>query len=95
LNRIAGRRIDRGQLVGELLGATGAWNAMLASHEGRRTLASEYRLACATIGREVRVELADDTVTGRALALDDAGCLLVSTGACIRTISAGDVVHVR
>src|ERR1035441_6102296 len=95
LNRIAGRRIDRGQPVGELLRATGAWNAMLASHEGRRTLASQYRLACATIGREVRVELADETVTGRALDLDEAGCLLVSTGACIRTISAGDVVHVR
>ncbi|MGP8149633.1 MAG: biotin--[acetyl-CoA-carboxylase] ligase [Acidimicrobiales bacterium] len=95
LNRIAGRRIDRRELVGELLSGTGTWNAMLASREGRHGLASQYRLACSTIGREVRVELVDETVTGRALDLDDAGCLLVSTGACIRTISAGDVVHVR
>ena len=95
LNRIAGRRIDRSELVGELLSGTGTWNAMLASREGRHGLASQYRLACSTIGREVRVELVDETVTGRALDLDDAGCLRISTGACIRTISAGDVVHVR
>ena len=95
LNRIAGRQIDRGALVGELLAATATLNAMLASQEGRHHLASEYRLACTTIGREVRVELVDETVSGRALDVDDAGCLLVSTGACIRTISAGDVVHVR
>ena len=95
LNRIAGRRIDRDELVGELLRSIGTWNVMLASPEGRRAVASEYRGGCATIGREVRVELVDETVTGKALDVDDAGCLLVSTGACIRTIHAGDVVHLR
>ena len=95
LNRITGRQIDRGELVGHLLTGMGTWATMLASHEGRREIASQYRLACATVGREVRVELADETVTGRALDLDDEGCLLVSAGAGIRTISAGDVVHVR
>ncbi len=95
LNRLAGREIDRSELVGRLLRATGARNAMFASPEGRHALASEYRLACTTIGRQVRVELGDETVTGTALDLDDAGCLLVTTGACIRTISAGDVVHLR
>jgi BirA family biotin operon repressor/biotin-[acetyl-CoA-carboxylase] ligase len=95
LNRIAGRQIDRSELTGRLLAGIGTFSAMLASHEGRRCLASRDLQACATIGREVRVELVDGTVTGRALDLDDAGCLLVSTGACIRTVSAGDVVHVR
>ena len=95
LNRIAGRQVDRSELTGRLLAGVGTWSAMLASREGRRCLASRYRQACATIGREVRVELADETVTGRALGLDDAGRLLVSTGARIRTVSAGDVVHVR
>jgi BirA family biotin operon repressor/biotin-[acetyl-CoA-carboxylase] ligase len=95
LNRIAGRRIDRDELVGELLRNIGTWNAMLASQEGRRAVASQYRLGCATIGREVRVELMDETVTGKALDVDDAGCLLVSTGTCVRTIHVGDVVHVR
>ena len=95
LNRVAGREIDRSELIGWLLRCAGRHNAMLASDQGRRSLAREYRMASATIGREVRVELAGETVVGRALDIDDAGSLLVSTGACIRTISAGDVVHVR
>ena len=95
LNRLAGREIDRDELVRELLATTGTLSAMLADEEGRRAVASQYRRACTTIGREVRVELSGETVRGRALDLDDSGCLLVSTGACIRTISAGDVVHVR
>lgn len=95
LNRIAGHSIDRDELVRQLLTSTGEASALLASSQGRRALASQYRRACATIGREVRVELGDETVAGIALDVDEAGCLLVSTGACIRTISAGDVVHLR
>lgn len=95
LNRIAGRGIDRDELVGELLRNIGTWNAMLASQEGLRTVAAEYRVGCATIGREVRVELVDETVTGKALDVDDAGGLLVATGTGVRTIHVGDVVHVR
>jgi BirA family biotin operon repressor/biotin-[acetyl-CoA-carboxylase] ligase len=95
LNRIAGHEIDRDELVARLLEATGSLSAMLSSPEGRRTIASQYRLGCATIGREVSVQLGDETVRGRALDVDDAGCLLVSSAACIRTIAAGDVVHVR
>jgi hypothetical protein len=34
-------------------------------------------------------------VTGRALDVDDFGRLLVATGARIRGISAGDIVHLR
>ena len=78
-----------------MLQATGILSAMLSSPEGRRAIASQYRLCSATIGREVRVQLGDEIVTGRALDVDDAGCLLVSSAACIRTISAGDVVHLR
>ena len=37
----------------------------------------------------------DETVTGRALDVDDAGGLLVATGTGVRTIHVGDVVHVR
>jgi BirA family biotin operon repressor/biotin-[acetyl-CoA-carboxylase] ligase len=95
LNRVAGREIDRNELVDRLLRFTGKLNARLASDQGRRALASEYRLACSTIGREVRVELAGETVAGRAMGVDDGGCLLVSTATGVRTIAAGDVVHVR
>jgi BirA family biotin operon repressor/biotin-[acetyl-CoA-carboxylase] ligase len=95
LNRIAGRQIDRVALVSRLLAHAGAWNARLHTPEGRDALTSEYRRGSATIGRDVRVELPDETVAGRALDVDAAGCLLVSTGTCVRTIAAGDVVHVR
>jgi len=95
LNRLAGREIDRDELLGRLLACAGRLNADLANSEGRRALASQYRLACSTIGREVRVQLADETVLGRALDLDDSGCLVVSTEMCMRTVSAGDVVHLR
>lgn len=95
LNRIAGREIDRSELATRLLGHTGEWNARLSSEHGRRSLASQYRLVCSTIGRKVRVQLADESVTGRAVDVDDAGRLVVSNDTCLRTISAGDVVHLR
>jgi len=95
LNRVVGHEIDRDELTAGLLCSAGKWNEELASKEGRLRLSSAYRRSCSTIGREVRVELADETVFGTALDLDDAGCLLVSTGTCLRTIAAGDVVHVR
>jgi BirA family biotin operon repressor/biotin-[acetyl-CoA-carboxylase] ligase len=95
LNRLAGRRIDRTELVSRLLRHSASRNVMLASHEGRQALASEYRLGSATIGREVRADLGGETVEGTALDIDDDGCLLVSTGVCIRTIAAGDIVHLR
>lgn len=58
-------------------------------------VASEYRSACATIGQAVRVELHDETFTGTAADVDDDGRLLVDVGVCLRTVSAGDVVHLR
>ena len=58
-------------------------------------VASEYRAACATIGQAVRVELHDESFTGTAADVDDDGRLLVDVGVCLRTVSAGDVVHLR
>jgi BirA family biotin operon repressor/biotin-[acetyl-CoA-carboxylase] ligase len=55
-------------------------------------LAATYRGLCATLGREVRVQLPGDrTLTGVATDVDPAGCLIVAG----ELISAGDVVHVR
>ncbi|MFC4243494.1 biotin--[acetyl-CoA-carboxylase] ligase [Gryllotalpicola reticulitermitis] len=51
---------------------------------------------CATIGRDVRLELPDGTVrTTRATGLDDAGRLMVITDAGPTAVSAGDVTHLR
>lgn len=60
-------------------------------------LAADYRARCATIGSEVRVELAGRSVSGLAVAVDDDGRLLVrpAAGGEPLPVSAGDVTHVR
>jgi BirA family biotin operon repressor/biotin-[acetyl-CoA-carboxylase] ligase len=60
-----------------------------------RSLTAEYRRKLDTLGRVVRVELADEVFSGRALDVDDGGLLLVDVGMCMRAVAAGDVVHLR
>lgn len=68
------------------------WAAAVDDHG----LAGSYRERCRTIGREVRVRLADDAVVeGTAEGIDDNGRLVVATAAGRRIFSAGDVVHLR
>lgn len=58
-------------------------------------VAAAYRRACVTIGRNVRVELSDDSFEGVAADVADSGHLLVETSVCLKEVSAGDVVHLR
>jgi len=59
-------------------------------------LRASYLQWCATIGRDVRVEMpGGKTLTGRASDVDGVGRLLVTAGDGEHAISAGDVVHVR
>jgi len=67
----------------------------LADRHGRRRLAGEYRRRCDTVGRAVRVSLADETFTGTATDVTVEGHLIVDVGTCLRTVAAGDVVHLR
>lgn len=58
----------------------------------------EYRAACSTVGRRVRVEMGHETFTGTAVAISDEGHLVVAPGdgrGALRTVAAGDVVHLR
>jgi BirA family biotin operon repressor/biotin-[acetyl-CoA-carboxylase] ligase len=88
-NQVAGRPVDRDAVL----------DALLAHLDGRIAdwpmVASEFRRRCATLGRSVRVELADETFTGTASDVSDEGHLLVDVGMCLRTVAAGDVVHLR
>jgi len=53
---------------------------------------ADYRAACGTLGRQVRVELpSGDLVDGTATDVDDTGALVIAG----RALSAGDVVHLR
>ena len=59
-------------------------------------LAAAYREACATLGRDVRVELPGPQVLeGRAVDVDAEGRLVLDVGGRRETVAAGDVVHVR
>ena len=92
LSAAAGRPVDRGELLVQSLLALdaiyGRWDAV----------SERYRAACATVGREVIVQLADDVppLEGTAVAVDEEGRLVVraSAGANV-TVAAGDVAHVR
>jgi BirA family biotin operon repressor/biotin-[acetyl-CoA-carboxylase] ligase len=87
--------VDRELLLSSLLDALSARRALLDSAPGRREVAAELRDRCSTLGQRVRVELAAEAVVGVAVEVDDAGHLVVQTATGPRTISAGDVVHLR
>jgi BirA family biotin operon repressor/biotin-[acetyl-CoA-carboxylase] ligase len=57
-------------------------------------LRTAYADACATVGREVRVDLpTGGTLVGQATGIDEGGRLLVLGPAGVVPVSAGDVVH--
>ena len=89
----AGGPVERAQLLEALLVA-------LDDVLGRSLydVAAAYRAACSSVGREVRVEMADGvSVEGRAEGLDDDGRLLVRprVGTRLLAVAVGDVVHLR
>jgi BirA family biotin operon repressor/biotin-[acetyl-CoA-carboxylase] ligase len=56
----------------------------------------EYRGACSTLGRAVRVDLpAGPQLFGTARDVDAEGRLLVETSTGVQAVAAGDVVYVR
>jgi BirA family biotin operon repressor/biotin-[acetyl-CoA-carboxylase] ligase len=87
--------IDRMILLEHLLAALANRLPLLDDAVGRRRLADEARARCVTIGQEVLVVLPNEEFSGQAVAIDDAGRLLVNTGIGQRAVTAGDVIHVR
>ncbi|MGD0594475.1 MAG: biotin--[acetyl-CoA-carboxylase] ligase [Acidimicrobiales bacterium] len=96
LDRVAGLPVDRDAVADRLLDRVAQrYTVLTDSLRGFSSLVAEYRRNLATLGRVVRVELADESFVGSVLDVDEEGHLLVDVGACIRTIAAGDVVHLR
>jgi BirA family biotin operon repressor/biotin-[acetyl-CoA-carboxylase] ligase len=87
--------VDKGALLDRLLEGLARRRPLLDEAAGRRTLADEVRRRCATVGQRVRVALPHEELTGLASAIDDAGHLVVETAAGRRSVSIGDVVHLR
>lgn len=93
LSSLAGSPVDREELLICLLRRLHAELAGLGA--GAEELLSRYRMASATIGRLVRVELPSATVTGTAMDVTDAGHLVVEVDGERVTFAAGDVTHLR
>jgi BirA family transcriptional regulator, biotin operon repressor / biotin---[acetyl-CoA-carboxylase] ligase len=95
LRMLSGGRVDREALLAALLDALGPLVAALDTADGRAHLAGRLRDRCTTVGTRVRVDLAGDSFEGTATGISPEGHLLVEAGGAVRTVVAGDVVHVR
>lgn len=88
--------VDRAELLGLVLvefdRRVSRWE-----RDGITSLLAEYRSACVSLGRRVRVELPDGAaVDGLAVGVDADGALMVRTDSGEqRTFAAGDVHHLR
>jgi len=63
--------------------------------DGELSVLPRYRQLCVTLGRDVRVDLGGDSLEGRAVDINADGSLVVESSAGRRSVSAGDVIHVR
>ncbi|WP_028653301.1 biotin--[acetyl-CoA-carboxylase] ligase [Nocardioides halotolerans] len=95
---VAGDVPDRTALLVSVLASL--WESYTAWQVGGdlagMRLAESYAAACATLGRQVRVDLpSGDVLTGTATGIDPSGRLLVDHDGESTAVSAGDVVHVR
>lgn len=92
--------LDRSELLANLLLGLDAELARWYAADGNAVaagIAGDYRSRCATLGREVSVQLPDGTERGRAMAVDDLGRLVVQPtgGGEPIVVAAGDVTHIR
>jgi BirA family biotin operon repressor/biotin-[acetyl-CoA-carboxylase] ligase len=99
--RIAGAPVtDRDPLLRALLRSLARWYGGWREAGGDAEmcgLLAAYRAGCATIGRQVRVQLPDGRESlGTATTVDNDGQLVIRTADGIeKHVSAGDVLHVR
>lgn len=95
LEDLAGRPVDRDELLDAWLARLDRWCSILESAEGPRAVVQAYRGRCITLGRRVRVEMADRPLEGRAVDVTQQGHLVVETAVGRREVAAGEVIHLR
>lgn len=92
---IEGAPADRDPVLRAVLREFDRWH-MEFQVGGVEALREPYKGFCATLGRQVRVELpGGTTLTGQAVDIEEAGRLVVRADDGDHLLSAGDVVHVR
>jgi BirA family biotin operon repressor/biotin-[acetyl-CoA-carboxylase] ligase len=92
---VAGRPVDRDELLAAFLVHLEVRDGALASDGGRRRILADYRDRCETLGRAVQVTLPGARRrTGVATAIDDSGHLVLDRDGTATVLSVGDVEHV-
>jgi BirA family biotin operon repressor/biotin-[acetyl-CoA-carboxylase] ligase len=94
------RNTDRDPLLRALLRGLAQWYAGWRDAGGDAEmcgLLGAYRRGCATLGRQVRVQLpGGDELAGEATTVDPDGQMVIRTvDGTVHRVSAGDVLHVR
>jgi len=90
-----GPEVDRADLLVAFLRAFATRYASLVAG-GPATVLDAWRARSATLGRRVRIDLGRDDIEGTAVDITDDGHLVVQTlEGDRRTITVGDVVHLR
>jgi BirA family biotin operon repressor/biotin-[acetyl-CoA-carboxylase] ligase len=95
LDDVTGHEVDRRVLLDHLLDALAPRRELLDDRAGRRVLADEVGRRCTTLGQRVRVSLPTEELIGLASRVDHVGRLVIETETGLRTVTAGDVVHLR
>ena len=95
-NHVTGEEVDREDLLVALLERLEAWYGPTVQNGDPGPLRAAWRDRSATLGRRVRVDLGHEVVEGQAEDVTADGHLVVVTDAGERrTITTGDVVHLR
>jgi len=95
-SEVVGRAVDQEALLQHFLDRFAEHYSALVEPGGWRGTLLNYRRSSSTLGKDVRVELPDETFTGRAVEVTGEGHLLVKTpSGDVRRVPAGDVVHLR
>lgn len=94
-----GANVDREEVAVALLTALAEIDELWRDHGGdvrASGLLDRYQRLCATLGRQVRVDLGDSRLQGTATEIDSSGRLVVrGVDGVANPVSAGDVVHLR
>ncbi len=95
-SEVVGHPVDRDALLDRFLERFAEHYSALVEPGGWRGTLLNYRRLCSTLGKRVRVDLAGESFTGKAVEITGEGHLVVKADdGEVHRVAAGDVVHLR
>jgi len=95
VNHLTGNSVDREEVLVAWLRHFDRHLVAIGNDAGRIKFLEGVRSASSTIGRDVRVESANESFDGRAVGIADDGRLLVDRNGSIVSVTVADIVHAR